>query len=306
MVFHMSLRSIFATAALALASCSTSSTPSVPDLPANQVDVFLLCGQSNMQGVGRAELIPESERTVAGVHLFHSRSVGSGETALQWVPLRPAGWAGAKEEMYGVELTLAARLMESRDGREMYFVKHAVGGTNVHTDWKPETGPEWKTMQSVTGRALAELEARGHDPIVRGIFWQQGESDARSVDTADAYGENMVGFIAALRASVAEHAAGGDPDSIKFVMGQVIPDDTPGSMAAKVYPGRVAVRAAQLALARDVTNVATVPTDPSFETHASDGDDYRVEDNIHFNGPGIQKLGRAMAEAYVARTSPTD
>ncbi len=269
-----------------------------------EVDVFLLAGQSNMEGVGRVELLSEAALAVPHVHLFHSSALGTPKDAHKWLPLRPAGWKGAASGGFGVEMSLGAALSRARPGRQTYFIKHAVGGTALFDDWSPNGGAEFRTFERLVENALSDLESQGLRPVVRGVFWQQGEADAKTAQMSQVYGRRLENFIVRVRARLAAHAPDCSAADVRFVVGQVIPDATPGSPAHKRFPYRDEVRAAQLAVARNLKNVVSVPTDATFETHASDSDGFRDNDNIHFNEAGLAKLGEHMAEAFLREDTP--
>lgn len=290
---------------LACQSNAPATEPVIAAPPdAAKVDVFLLAGQSNMEGVGRAESLPPSALSAPGVFLYHSQALGAPGSADRWLPLRPAGWKGNfdgdRRMGLGVELSIGASLSRASPAPRVYLIKHAVGGTDLAEDWEPDRGPQYRTLEDLVDRALQALEAEGLSPTVRAVFWQQGETDSIVEAKAQNYEERLVGFIAHLRRRLGPYAPDGTPTNIRFVLGQVIPDATPGSKADNTYPYRETIRAAQLAVPLRVPNTAVVPTDPSFETHASTQDGYRDDDNIHFNAAGLTKLGEHMAAAYLA------
>ncbi|MEM7309279.1 MAG: sialate O-acetylesterase [Planctomycetota bacterium] len=280
-----------------LAACRGTAAPSEAGAERRTVDVFLLAGQSNMEGVGRARLLPWTPDRARGTSLYHSDAVGSDGQSGRWRPLGPAGWKGGSAPHFGIEVALDEL---SPAGSEVFLIKHAVGGTSLASDWAPRDGPEYGRLQRVVQAALAELEARGHEPVVRGVFWIQGEADAKDASSAAGYLRNLADFIATLRDSLAPYAPSDDPTAIRFVLGQVMPDGTPDTAAGRAYPFRATVRAALVAVASRAPNVAVVRTDRSFETHASDRDGYRDEDNAHFSAAGLLKLGRRMAAEMAA------
>lgn len=290
-------------ALLLLMSCHRGAVGSHDSSPEQhkpmEVDVFLLAGQSNMEGVGRAELLPTSARASANVHLFHSSALGMKGSEDQWLPLRPAGWRSNSTCGFGVEMSLGAALSSAKPERQVYLIKHAVGGTSLFGDWNPNDGLQFRTFESTVKQALAELESRGLRGVVRAIFWQQGEADAKTIREARVYERRLENFIIRTRDSFAANAPDRHAKNIRFVVGQVIPDATAGSNAHKRFPYRDEVREAQLAVSQILTNVVTVPTDVTFETHASDGDEFRKHDNVHFNEAGLKKLGEHMAAAYL-------
>ena len=291
------LRTLVLVQVVALASCLQAPTREHVDGSRPTVDVYVLAGQSNMEGVGRVTALPADVFEESAAQLYHSDSLGAEGRHDAWLPLRPAGWSGGPVPCFGVEVELGRLLLPSAGSDGVFLVKHAVGGTNLHSDWDPAGGPQYSKLQAVLAAALADLVERGVEPVVRGLFWIQGEADAKDARTAAEYLRNIEALVAALRASVGQHAPDRDPERIRFVLGQVIPDAAPGSNAHRAYTFRNTVRAAQVAAATRIPNAATVRTDPTFETHASEQDGFRDSDNIHFNAAGIRKLGRHMAAA---------
>lgn len=282
------------------APLSASVDPGVP----GEVDVFLLAGQSNMEGVGRVGLMADKWLATPDVHLFHSSAIGAVGSDHQWLPLRPAGWKGTASGGFGMEMSLGSALSRAHPGRQIYLIKHAVGGTSLFRDWHPGVGPEYLTFEALVNQALGELSAKGLRPIVRGVFWQQGEADAKTPEMSHVYGRRLENFIVRTRARFAPYTSSHSGSAIRFVLGQVIPDAATGSQAHKTYPHRHEIRAAQLSVSQALGNVVTVPTDPSFSTHASSRDGYRDEDNIHFDEAGLTKLGEHMAAAFLAEHDP--
>jgi len=58
------------------------------------IQVYLLGGQSNMQGVARKSKLPAELLEIPEIILYHSTGVSSGQPANTWITLRPAGWNG--------------------------------------------------------------------------------------------------------------------------------------------------------------------------------------------------------------------
>ncbi|MDD4443388.1 MAG: sialate O-acetylesterase, partial [Kiritimatiellae bacterium] len=84
--------------------------------------VFLLAGQSNMEGVGVAAFAPGNLLVQPQVLLYHSPSVRSPWPANQWNPLAPAGVSATN---FGPELSLAYRLSEGYTNDCIALIKHA-------------------------------------------------------------------------------------------------------------------------------------------------------------------------------------
>jgi len=273
--------------------------------PPTEVEIYLLIGQSNMEGVGRVSKLTDGQKNVPNVQMFHSASVGKKATENKWSPLCPAGWKGTASGGFGLEMSFAKALNTAHPTKQFALIKHAVGGTNLHTQWAPGTSPDdvknqgnqFKTFIATANKAIEQLEKDNKKPIIKGILWQQGEADSKLQKDADKYGENLAHFIKRNREQFKQYAVDQKPENICFILGQVIPDYTKGSNAHKAYPARESVRAAQLLISKKLPNVHTVPTNmKDYPTHATDQDGYRDKDNIHFNAAGLLKLGSEMAK----------
>ena len=202
--------------------------------------VFLLAGQSNMEGVGVAAEAPSNLLAQADVRLYHSPSVHSSLPANQWNPLKPAGISAAN---FGPELASAFRLAEAFPGENIALVKHARGGTKLTTaplayettSWHPGTdasdtasfGAEFAAFAQTVTNALAALRAQGDTPVLAGMLWVQGEADSTVAETGAAYGTNLTRFVRRVREQF------GVP-GLPIVGARILPYQTrPGSVAVR-------------------------------------------------------------------------
>lgn len=278
-----------------------------------EIDVYLLGGQSNMQGTALSSQLSPAELAVPGVQLYVSGSGVNGAIANQLVPLQPANGS-----TFGLEIGIGDRLRDLRPGRPMVLLKYAASGTSLEIDWKPGAnaadtanwGPNFTAFVNTVNGGIAALEADGWVPVIRGMCWQQGEQDAKdgldaaeSDTSADDYGANLSAFIGRVRQQFADHAG---PDGIRFVAGQVLPYAPPGGDVATRFPGREMVRQAILDADEDsgaplsVSNTAAVPTNEiDHPSHKQQVDGYRDDDEVHQNAVALIAIGRSMAEALL-------
>jgi hypothetical protein len=267
-----------------------------------EFDVYLMGGQSNMQGVGRPSALTTAQLNQPDVWLYHSTSVGSTSNANKWITMRPAGWPGITNG-YGPEITFAERLRELEPDRNIAVIKHAEGGTSLAVDWQPVSpvGTQYSQFKSTVLTALNKLTAEGHTYTIRGMLWQQGEEDTTwgpghlhptGGDMSGDYGENLGQLIDEVRNLV------GTPD-MPFVYGNVLPHADP------IFPYRDVVRQQELYVDEDsgnalsVTGAHMVSTD-AFTTHSDSVDGFRDWDNFHYDEQGLIGLGRAYAESIHA------
>ncbi len=272
-------------AALALAYPST----------ARECRVFLLAGQSNMEGVGLAAQAPSNLLNQADVRLYHSTNVHSSLPANQWHALVPAG---ASPNHFGPELTIGARLAAALPDAPVALIKHARGGTKLTvealpyktTGWHPGAeasdtaafGAEFALFVTTVTNALAAIRAQGDDPVLSGMFWVQGEADSTSAAAGAAYGANFACFVRRVREQF------GAPE-LPIVCAQILPYQT--------RPGSAAVRQALADADQDsgkpaaVSRVLMVPTDGLGIN----------PDQVHFNAQGQLALGERLADALLTR-----
>jgi len=209
-------------------------------------DVYLLAGQSNMDGRGKvADLTPE-QRQPSATALIYYRNGDLGTDG--WKPLEP-GYSLAPNDKrktlpsptFGPELGFAQALAATQPDRKLALVKIATGGTSLQRNWNPTNGPCYRSLVETVRRAGEALTRDGHTFTVRGLLWHQGESD--SADTAEVYGQRLTNFIAHVRADLQL------PD-LPIVVGEVIDNGK-----------RNGVRAAQRAVAQTVPQVGFVPAE---------------------------------------------
>ncbi len=188
------------------------------------VPVFILAGQSNMDGRGHTSDIPGIRPTLNvtqsspgdSVEISYDGYQSSGTFA--WMAPGNSGGAegagGANE--FGCELSLGQGLAEYQfPNQTVYLIKVSQGGTTLAGDWKPGTGAndltgcggDWSTLVSYTNAALATIKAAGNTPVIEGFFWHQGESDGQALTNAQNYDANLRAFMADVRGEFSAYAA---------------------------------------------------------------------------------------------------
>lgn len=158
--------------------------------------VFVLAGQSNMQGLGNpAELPKDLQGEQKKVPSFDGK---------QWVPLAPA-------QTFGPEIAFAAR-MSARFGEPIGIIKFFSGGTNLAKQWDP------KNPGALYARMVATIKAakEARKIEIAGMVWMQGESDALDAAMARDYAANLEAFI-----KVSRKDFGGS--GMAFVAGRINP-----------------------------------------------------------------------------------
>ncbi len=260
---------------LCLSGCAgVSSSDSTEPRPAL---VFLLAGQSNMNGLGiQTELTPEQRTPKQNVWLWHANDKG-------WQPLSVG--ASNKPGAFGPEVALGARLSQAMPGRTIYLIKHAYGGTNLAEQWQPESGSVYAGFIEKTDLALADLAERESEWQVAAMMWQQGERDSKFEAMAQSYEQNLAAFVEYNRGHF-------NAPEMPFIFTQIMPlhqMQTPGNFPFAFAPQ---VIAGQQAIARNVPNCHLLS--PEGLT--------RHDDNVHFDTAGQWELGQRLAQAYLEIT----
>ena len=261
------------------------------------IDVYLIAGQSNAAGQGQLSKLPSHASPDPRVRLFHSRAMKSQSPPLAWAPLRSASEAVDK---FGPEISFGNRIRELTKDRPVGLIKHAMTSTELQLSWNPgltptdpiNIGPQFKEFASTVEAGLKGLRDEGFEPTLRGMIWQQGETDASYEQFAWNYCHNLSHFIARVREQF-------NAPNLVFVYGFILPPPN-----TQTY--REIVRTAQGAIDQDsgsnwaVKNAFTVFTDDLLflDPHS---DPSKPKDTVHFGTFGTWELGRRMAETMARK-----
>ena len=249
-------------AALALSAC-VNALGLTGTADATDWDIYLLGGQSNAVGWNTlSNQLPASLQGNQNDVRFFNGPGGS------WNPLAPG--SGNTANAFGPEVTLGRTLADENPTRNIAVVKHAVGSSDLATDWNPADPGinEYDRLLTTLNNAIAAL-APGDTFTVRGMAWMQGERDTNSQVNANNYETNLTNFISQVRSDV------GVAD-LSFSVGQLGP--TVGRPAWPI------VQNAQAAVAARDENVSLVITSA-----------IPLSDGIHFTSAGQQTLGNQFA-----------
>ncbi len=241
-------------------------------------DLWVLAGQSNMEGAGDLiDVAPPDDRVVLlGTDGHWKRA----EEPLHWLvdspdPVHsgdPATRAERSEKQHrervkgaGLGLPFAAALAHSINV-PIGLVACAHGGTSM-AQWDP--AKKGDGGNSLYGSMLRQFQFAGGK--VKGVLWYQGESDANP-DAAQIYPEAFANFIGAVRADF------GQPDLPFYLVqiGRFIRDGDPAPWNA--------VREAQRLIPDRVPFTAVVSVM-----------DLELDDLIHVGTQGLKRTGRRLA-----------
>ena len=241
------------------------------------IDVYLLAGQSNMDGRGKSsELDAALQQPMEGALIWYRNPPVD---SAGWKPLAPGfsippGFKnGLPGPTFGPEIGFAAALLAKQPKQLIGFIKGSKGGTTIE-QWNPGTAGEaksqgecYRAFMETIAMAKAALAKDGHTLTIRALLWHQGESNAK--DTAEVYQTKLATFITRIRADVGLPA-------LPVLVGEVIDDGK-----------RDGVRAAQRAIPGVVPGVSFVTVDGLTSS----------DKGTHFDTKSQLALGRRFADA---------
>ena len=270
---------------------------------AAEVDVYLLGGQSNMEGQGAITDLFVAQKQFANEVSFWNGG--------QFEPLVVGKTPTSnRPERFGLELSFAHEM--AKRGRPIYLVKFSASGMPLHHGWDRNT---WKGGDPAPGRvnfhpgtaagapaqgklyrdmiqrfraALADLEKQGHTPCVRAFLWMQGEQDSKHEVSATTYAKSLALLFQRVKIDV------GAP-GMKLVYGQVLPYEK----AQPRFTHRNEIRA-QMAAADGRSGKPESIADAFMVTTE---DCSLKKDTVHHDSAGYWRLGEKFAEALL-RSAP--
>jgi len=260
-------------------------------------DLWVLAGQSNMEGVGDLiEVTPPHRRVML---LGMDGKWAMAEEPLHWLvdspdpvhsgdpktrPERSAQTHKTRTKGAGLGLPFAVAMVEAT-GVPVGLVACAHGGTSM-SQWNPALKEQGGG--SLYGSMLRQVKLAGGK--VKGVLWYQGESDAMSgLDTSKSFPRVFSDFIGSVRSDL------GQPE-LPFYYVQI------GRFVAGVDPkGWKIVQEAQRVIPERVPNTAVVSVI-----------DLELDDGIHVGTHGLIRAGRRLARiaqrelfGRIGATTPT-
>ncbi len=251
------------------------------------VKIYIMAGQSNMEGPGRTEYLKEN-----GLNkLLEPRDdvwcVYAGRVS---GPLLPE--YGFRRDNFGPELLFGHKMGDELENPIILF-KSALGGTTLHVDWRSpgaveraggEVGPLYNQMIKRFFTFLENLDQvyPGYDPKqgyeIAGFIWLQGESDCcqkteEGIGFQEYYKENLDDFIDDVRRDV------GLPE-LPVVIVQI----NDGVWDGKSCGGGPLVREIERKKAESDPNISLVVT-------------MDLNDGYHYDNPSHIIIGERVAKA---------
>ena len=271
------------------------------------INVYLIAGQSNAVGYGMDtgnKIAKSDERFTEGFEnvlyygSFERWSGKSYDGGFEPVKLG----MGVDPSRSGAEIGIANAVADY--GEMSAIIKCAQGATHLYPDttyevslkygtWtsptyiknnnvdmskNPLIGNMFRRFEQTVIDAIGLLIADGYTPVIKGVWWMQGEAEMFTLEMASAYRELFETLIYDTRNMLSD-VTGYDCGKVPFICG--LPKWNSKNSAPPTYQGMV--RTAMTTVASEVDNVGCVDCMPLVQ-----------HDDWHFNAQGQQYLGEAF------------
>ncbi|MEY8759171.1 sialate O-acetylesterase [Chryseobacterium tongliaoense] len=271
-----------------------------------KIRVFILAGQSNMNGFGYNKDLPNDLKTFKDVYIFQGNSVPDGDLnggTGKWDVLKPGNGTGFKtngktntlSDRFGPELSFAKRIKELFPNDKIALIKYAREGTSIDSlakagfgcwdaDFHGKNGiNQYDHFLKTVKNALSETDIDGNgkkDEIIpSGIIWMQGEGDASySEEIANNYYGHLKILMNQMRATLLT-------DDLPVVIGKI--SDSGKDKTGKVWARGELVQYAQEQFAKNDKNAAIVRSTKKYNYG---------NDPWHYDSAGYIDLGKNFAE----------
>ncbi len=241
----------------------------------DQVDIYLLLGQSNMKGRGA---IPAVQ---TGNPLIVSMNMADNQWYVAEHPLHKAGVPdmidGSDNAGVGPGLDFARGVLSQTNGVRIALVPCAVGGSWINL-WQP--GRAFYT-NAIFRAQKALADAPPDTARIKGVLWLQGESDATEARYA-AYEGKLSTLVQSLRTDLNE-------PELPFIACTI------GSFITSPSYPRVS----------EINNILLSLPERELHTACADARDLtgHIGDNMHYNTDSQILIGGRYANAYAALTA---
>lgn len=234
------------------------------------VKLFILGGQSNMDGCGVGDELPDAYK----VHPENTMTWDNKKKI--WVTLATDSFSERRKHKFGPEIAFSHLLAKKYPDYTIAVVKTSAGGTKLWKHWLPEQGMYSRFLQNMEN-AMQQLSDSGVVCEIEGMLWMQGESDAETIEWANAYEENLKILFKDVRIQTKK-------ENLPIVMGRI----SIGLLRQTPWPFDFTerVQEAQEKVAAEDEHVFIINTD-KLKT---------LKDNTHFNTEAQIWLGKKMGK----------
>ena len=274
------------------------------------INVYLIAGQSNAVGYGKdtgKAIANSDERFVNGFEnvLYYGsqeRWYGSYPNKV-FEPLKLG--MGVSSDCSGAEIGIASAIAD--EGEMNAIIKCAWGATHIYPDsqyevslkqgtWtspsyiennnvdlskNPLIGNMYNRFEETVRNGIQLLIEDGYTPVIKGVWWMQGEAEMFTLEMSSSYRELFESLIGDTRNMLGE-VTGYDCSSVPFICG--LPKWNTNNSPAPTY--QKAVREAMMSAANRLDNVNYVDCMP-----------LNQHDDWHFDAAGQKYLGEHFVSA---------
>ncbi len=317
---------IFLTISFLIANCGIpflrAMAADMPKASQNEnVNVWLIAGQSNAMGYAMWSNYPTNPQ-----YADYKAMLEAGSPNVYYMGTTDTAFTNTKASATrtGAEVGIATSL-ENQDGINA-IIKVAWGNTSLYNNtssneskkygtWTPpsyikkhnistegnKVGDLYLTFMNKIEYGLNDLKSKGYNPVIKGIWYMQGEADTFSANPANAYEELLETLISDMRLDISE-ISGIDCSELPFVYGRVLrnaginPDTGESYMTTTPYVPKV--QEAQDAInAKNLKNVFMINTatdlvDPVTKEHREPVQ----QDGWHYDSLTQQMIGEKFVE----------
>ena len=276
----------------------------------DSIRVFYLGGQSNMEGFGYVNELPDSlKKKNKNVFIYQGNPTADNDKSGglgKWDLLQAGhgtgfssdGKSNTLSDRFGIELSLAKRLQELYPNQKIAFIKYARNGSSIDSigthgfgAWEPDfkggkglNQYDYFLKTVVNAMAVKDINGDGVEEVLipSGIFWMQGESDAdKSELIANNYYANLKRLMDLMKAAFRNN-------DLPIVIGKI--SDSGDDADGKVFGFGELVQFGQEKFAATQPNAAIVRTT----------NNYKYTDRYHYDSYGFIDLGKQFANALFA------
>ena len=224
------------------AAAAETSLPTVSD--GKEIDVWLIAGQSNAIGSAYVSNYPTDAAYADYKQLLTDGSQNVWYIGNSKTEFAPCGFGfGSNSSYSGPEIGFTTAL--DGNGKMNAIIKQAYGNTSLYNNttsnesinygtWTPpsyiekhsvdtignRTGDLYLTFMQKVEDSLKLLEESGYTPVIRGLYYMQGEADTFGAASSGAYRELLETLIYDMRSDLTE-IAGYDLSELPFVYGRI-------------------------------------------------------------------------------------
>lgn len=246
----------------------------------NQIDVFIIGGQSNAEGQGDSTL---SITPIPGTVLQYYGGLKQGKD-----PVGTATWGSAWPAFGSAYYAIT--------GHKICFIPTSIGGSTqtVGADWYhalydpnnwDTTGPWVPAAIDSFHRAISALQDSGYTPIVKGVLWAQGEGDGYGI-TIDSIDSTI--YRVALQTMITRFKDSIDRRLPFYIFRS-------GYYTYHWEPGMKQVRAVQTNATNGDSSIYTI----FYNAIDFAGRGMLQSDSTHYTQAGYNEMGRLGAQAVI-------